>query len=47
MPTVRLDVRHEAARPPYDAEHYGSLTVNELITSVLDHYDWLWPAPKS
>ncbi|MFB6671904.1 hypothetical protein ACFCWG_05765 [Streptomyces sp. NPDC056390] len=29
--------------PPHVAEHYGSLTVDELITSVLGHYDRLWP----
>nr|PPQ57600.1 hypothetical protein C5F59_13540 [Streptomyces sp. QL37] len=29
--------------PPHVAEHYGSLTVDELIRSVLDHYDRLWP----
>ncbi|MFF2732216.1 hypothetical protein ACFVS9_30440 [Streptomyces sp. NPDC058008] len=29
--------------PAHVAEHYGSLTVDELITSVLDHYDRLWP----
>lgn len=29
--------------PVHVAEHYGSLTVDELITSVLDHYERLWP----
>ncbi|MEU6374897.1 hypothetical protein [Streptomyces sp. NPDC046909] len=29
--------------PPHVAEHYGTLAVDELITSVLDHYDRLWP----
>ncbi|MFD7746566.1 (d)CMP kinase [Streptomyces sp. NPDC059698] len=29
--------------PAHVAEHYGSLDVNELITSVFDHYDRLWP----
>ncbi|MFJ9732721.1 hypothetical protein ACIRUL_15425 [Streptomyces sp. NPDC101171] len=29
--------------PRHVAEHYGSLTVDELITSVLGHYDRLWP----
>jgi 2-phosphoglycerate kinase len=29
--------------PTHVAEHYGSLTVDELITSVLAHYDRLWP----
>ncbi|MER5897796.1 hypothetical protein [Streptomyces sp. NPDC001876] len=29
--------------PAHVAEHYGSLTVNELITSVFDHYERLWP----
>ncbi|MGW6355686.1 AAA family ATPase [Streptomyces sp. NPDC055092] len=29
--------------PAHVAEHYGSLTVDELITSVLAHYDRLWP----
>ncbi|MFD8050144.1 AAA family ATPase [Streptomyces chartreusis] len=29
--------------PTHVAEHYGSLTIDELITSVLDHYDRLWP----
>ncbi|MGW2723184.1 AAA family ATPase [Streptomyces sp. NPDC001492] len=29
--------------PPHVAEHYGSLTVDELITSVLAHYERLWP----
>ncbi|MFJ6706742.1 MULTISPECIES: hypothetical protein [unclassified Streptomyces] len=29
--------------PAHVAEHYGSLTVDELITSVLDHYESLWP----
>ncbi|WP_329115424.1 AAA family ATPase [Streptomyces sp. NBC_01465] len=29
--------------PAHVAEHYGSLTVDELIVSVLDHYERLWP----
>jgi 2-phosphoglycerate kinase len=29
--------------PPHVAEHYGTLDVDELIRSVLDHYDRLWP----
>ncbi|MFI5723182.1 hypothetical protein [Streptomyces cyaneofuscatus] len=29
--------------PAHVAEHYGSLTVDELIASVLGHYDRLWP----
>jgi len=29
--------------PPHVAEHYASLTVDELITSVLAHYERLWP----
>ncbi|MGW8884511.1 hypothetical protein [Streptomyces sp. NPDC055749] len=29
--------------PAHVAEHYGSLTVDELIASVLDHYERLWP----
>lgn len=29
--------------PAHVAEHYGSLTVDELITSVLGHYESLWP----
>ncbi|GGU73547.1 hypothetical protein GCM10010211_44390 [Streptomyces albospinus] len=29
--------------PAHVAEHYASLTVDELITSVLDHYARLWP----
>ncbi|MFI5744170.1 hypothetical protein ACIA9I_38165 [Streptomyces anulatus] len=29
--------------PAHVAEHYGSLTVDELIASVLGHYDKLWP----
>ncbi|MFJ9179196.1 hypothetical protein [Streptomyces sp. NPDC102360] len=29
--------------PAHVAEHYGSLTVDELTTSVLGHYDRLWP----
>ncbi|MGP4016641.1 hypothetical protein [Saccharopolyspora sp. 5N708] len=29
--------------PAHVAEHYGSLDVDELITSVLDHYERLWP----
>ncbi|WP_326705974.1 hypothetical protein [Streptomyces cyaneofuscatus] len=29
--------------PAHVAEHYGSLTVDELMASVLGHYDRLWP----
>ncbi|WP_405774419.1 hypothetical protein [Streptomyces sp. NBC_00859] len=29
--------------PTHVAEHYRSLTVDELIASVLDHYERLWP----
>lgn len=29
--------------PPHVAEHYSTLPVDELITSVLDHYARLWP----
>ncbi|MDN0201171.1 hypothetical protein [Streptomyces sp. S.PNR 29] len=29
--------------PPHVAEHYGTLPVDELIRSVLDHYERLWP----
>ncbi|MFI9829098.1 hypothetical protein ACIHIX_15535 [Streptomyces sp. NPDC051913] len=29
--------------PPQVAEHYGTLGVDELIDSVLDHYARLWP----
>lgn len=29
--------------PPHVAAHYGSLTTDELISSVLDHYARLWP----
>jgi len=29
--------------PDHVAEHYRSLTVDELIASVLDHYERLWP----
>lgn len=29
--------------PAHVAEHYRSLTVDELISSVLDHYERLWP----
>ena len=29
--------------PEHVAEHYGSLTVDELIDSVLGHYERLWP----
>lgn len=36
-PTPTWDV------PPHVDEHYGSLTVDELIASVLDHYQRLWP----
>ena len=33
----------EWAPPPHVAEHYSGLDVDELIRSVLDHYDRLWP----
>ena len=29
--------------PPHVAEHYSTLTVDELIVSVLAHYERLWP----
>ncbi|WP_181799178.1 P-loop NTPase family protein [Kitasatospora acidiphila] len=29
--------------PAHVAEHYGTLTVDELLASVLDHYERLWP----
>ncbi|MFE9378133.1 hypothetical protein [Streptomyces sp. NPDC006855] len=29
--------------PPHVAEHYGTLTTDELVTSVLAHYERLWP----
>ena len=29
--------------PAHVVEHYGSLAPDELITSVLDHYERLWP----
>ncbi|NKI43642.1 hypothetical protein [Streptomyces physcomitrii] len=29
--------------PPHVAEHYRSLTADELLSSVLDHYARLWP----
>ncbi|WP_204116541.1 AAA family ATPase [Streptomyces sp. CS014] len=29
--------------PPHVAEHYGTLTTDELIASVLAHYERLWP----
>ncbi|MFF9347083.1 hypothetical protein [Streptomyces sp. NPDC014734] len=29
--------------PAHVAEHYGTLTTDELITSVLGHYERLWP----
>ncbi|MGY1499757.1 hypothetical protein ACW4TU_24805 [Streptomyces sp. QTS52] len=29
--------------PGHVAEHYRSLTVEELVSSVLDHYERLWP----
>ncbi|MFI7675337.1 AAA family ATPase [Actinophytocola sp. NPDC049390] len=29
--------------PPHVAEHYSSLAVDELISSVLTHYERLWP----
>lgn len=33
----------ECEVPAHVAEHYGALAVDELITSVLAHYDRLWP----
>ncbi|MFJ9619964.1 AAA family ATPase [Streptomyces noursei] len=33
----------ERAVPQHVAEHYASLPVDDLITSVLDHYARLWP----
>lgn len=33
--------------PAHVAEHYRSLSVDELITSVLGHYERLWPASRS
>ncbi|WP_228925140.1 AAA family ATPase [Streptomyces sp. DH7] len=29
--------------PPHVAEHYGTLSTDELLASVLDHYERLWP----
>ncbi|MFJ8249881.1 hypothetical protein [Streptomyces sp. NPDC094466] len=29
--------------PPHVAEHYGTSTTDELLASVLDHYERLWP----
>ncbi|MEU9675586.1 hypothetical protein AB0D92_18950 [Streptomyces parvus] len=29
--------------PPHVAEHYGTLTTDELVASVLAHYERLWP----
>ncbi|MFD6587517.1 AAA family ATPase [Streptomyces anulatus] len=29
--------------PPHVAEHYGTLTTDELLASVLAHYERLWP----
>ncbi|MFD5200874.1 hypothetical protein ACFWM7_12145 [Streptomyces sp. NPDC058375] len=29
--------------PPHVTEHYGTLTTDELIASVLAHYERLWP----
>ncbi|MFI7291473.1 hypothetical protein ACIBRY_33235 [Streptomyces anulatus] len=29
--------------PPHVAAHYGTLTTDELLASVLDHYERLWP----
>ncbi|MGC5535632.1 hypothetical protein [Streptomyces sp. SR-10] len=29
--------------PAHVAEHYGTLTTDELLASVLDHYERLWP----
>ncbi|ALC32043.1 hypothetical protein ABE83_21545 [Streptomyces sp. CFMR 7] len=29
--------------PPHVAEHYATLTTDELIASVLAHYEHLWP----
>lgn len=29
--------------PPHVAEHYSTLAVDELISSVLGHYERLWP----
>ncbi|QWF84692.1 AAA family ATPase [Amycolatopsis sp. CA-230715] len=33
----------DRAVPAHVAEHYRTLTVDELITSVLEHYQRLWP----
>ncbi|MFI0511790.1 hypothetical protein ACH3Y9_24865 [Streptomyces sp. WSLK1-5] len=33
----------ERAVPPHVAEHYATLGVDELIDSVLAHYERLWP----
>ena len=32
--------------PEHVAEHYRTLTVEELVSSVLDHYERLWPRIK-
>ncbi|MFJ1787753.1 hypothetical protein ACIOML_26045 [Streptomyces anulatus] len=29
--------------PPHVAEHYGTLTTDELLASVIAHYERLWP----
>ncbi|MGX1954077.1 hypothetical protein ACWIGY_27720 [Streptomyces anulatus] len=29
--------------PPHVVEHYGTFTTDELLASVLDHYERLWP----
>ncbi len=29
--------------PPHVAEHYGTLTTDELVASVVAHYEQLWP----
>jgi 2-phosphoglycerate kinase len=34
---------HEREVPPHVAEHYSTLSVDELIASVLAHYERLWP----
>ncbi len=39
----RLWKTPEWAVPTHVVEHYRSLTVDELITSVLSHYERLWP----
>ncbi|MDI5961421.1 AAA family ATPase [Streptantibioticus silvisoli] len=33
----------ETEVPAHVAEHYKTLTVDDLMTSVLDHYERLWP----